>query len=177
MNPPGWGEMIIYLAVMEEFVRRINPCKIAEKGEFLFQKQQYINTIPTIHSKSLNYYANGTGRDSYISSSAGGLTKMNRPGEFRATFYNGLRSQDNLYTPKRCRSGIATKKQKGDFYTKSQSFKSHKNFNIQKSYRAYQKHLDGRLSRPKTAQNLPRYTKVKSKFSKSSVAYGRRERA
>ena len=48
--------------------------KIDEKGEFLFQKQRYIDTIPTIHSKSVMYYANGTGRDSYIINSAGGFT-------------------------------------------------------------------------------------------------------
>ena len=126
-----------------------DPCKIFEKGEFVFQKQRHIDTIPTIHSKSLMYYSNGTGRDGYIYSSAGGLTKLNTPGECRNTFYNGLRHHKSSYTPKRCKSKRATLSEKADFYTKTQDYKGHQNYNVQKEYRNYQRTLDRRLSRPK----------------------------
>ena len=58
---------------------------------------------------------------------------------------------------------------------KSQAFKGHKSFAMQKSYRVYQNCLDRRLSRPKTANLQGRYKKVQPKFSKSSKAYGARD--
>lgn len=47
--------------------------------------------IPSIHSKGVNYVNNGGGRDTYISSSAGGLRAMYVPAQFKNTFYNNLR--------------------------------------------------------------------------------------
>lgn len=128
--------------------------KIYEKGEFLFQKQRYIDTIPFIHSKSVAYYSNGTGRDGYINASAGGFTKLNTPGEHRNSFYNNLRSSSKNYTPKRCKSSIATMRQRTDYYTKTQDFKTSAYSGAQKAYRRYQKQADFRLSRPKLKVKL-----------------------
>ena len=77
-----------------------DPWKIADKGEFLYQKQRYVDAMPVIHSKSLIYHPNGGGRDSYIFASSGGFTKQHSSGEFRNTFYNSLRQQDAVYSPK-----------------------------------------------------------------------------
>ena len=110
---------------------------------------RHVDTIPYIHSKSLNYYANGTGRDSYISSSAGGLTKLNIPRQFRDTFYNQLRQNDNSYTPQRCKSRLATKSQKNDFHTKTQDFRSHQSHSVQKIYNKYQRMRNNSLALPK----------------------------
>jgi hypothetical protein len=52
------------------------PVKIEELGTFYFSKQRPRDSMPTIHSKGVNYVNNGGGRDTYISSSAGGLRMM-----------------------------------------------------------------------------------------------------
>ena len=80
-QPTGHGRDDYIFGSNGGFYPQTNSCKIYEKGEFLFQKQRHIDTIPYIHSKSVMYNANGTGRDSYINSSAGGFTKLNVPGD------------------------------------------------------------------------------------------------
>ena len=54
-------------------------CKIEEQGTFVHQKHRPREFTPVIHSKSVLYHNNGGGRDTYISSSSGGLTSMNAP--------------------------------------------------------------------------------------------------
>jgi hypothetical protein len=132
-----------------------NSNKIYEKGQFANQKQRYIDTIPSIHSKSVMYCPNGTGRDSYIHASSGGFTKLNMPGEQRNnTFYSNLRQSNYQNTPKRCKSNQATRTQRADYYTKTQDFKTHAFNNTQFAYRRYQKNADYRLSRPKLKVKL-----------------------
>jgi len=47
--------------------------------------------MPAIHSKAVQYLNNGGGRDTYISTSAGGLRSPYEPAHFKRTFYNNLR--------------------------------------------------------------------------------------
>ncbi|CAI2379507.1 unnamed protein product [Moneuplotes crassus] len=173
-QPTGMGRDDYIWRSNGGFCPSSNSCKIYEKGEFLFQKQRHVDSIPAIHSKSLMYHTNGGGRDTYIASSAGGLTKQNTAGEIRNTFYNGLRSQDFGYNPKRCKSGIATRKQREDFYTKTQGFKSHKSIAIQSSYRRYQKSQDNRLALPKPSDpRQKKYRQATLKLIQASRAYGK----
>ena len=45
-------------------------------GSFVIQKNRHRNHFASIHSKPVNYTNNGSGRDTYISDSAGGLKTM-----------------------------------------------------------------------------------------------------
>ena len=47
---------------------------------------------PCIHSKPVQYVANGSGRDSYIQMSAGGLNAAYEPGRMVDPFLTGLRA-------------------------------------------------------------------------------------
>ena len=122
----------------------------------------HIHTIsPVIHSKPIHYTSDGTGRDSYIVRSGGGLFNEYVPGSAKNGFYNSLRqyiyfyfisisnSKSLLYdntslSPKRSRSPG-----KKDFFMTSQS---HFNSTQKASFRKmsnYQKVLDLKLSKPK----------------------------
>mmetsp|Transcript_38568 Transcript_38568/g.38079 ORF Transcript_38568/g.38079 Transcript_38568/m.38079 type:complete len:102 (+) Transcript_38568:350-655(+) len=93
----------------------------------------------------------------------------------RNTFYNGLRASGFAHTPKRCQSGIATRRQRQDFYTKTQSFKSRRSSAIQNSYRKYQRYQDSRLSCPRPADShQKKYKPDTLKVLKACQAFGKR---
>jgi hypothetical protein len=46
------------------------------KGSFVIQKSRHRNDLAHIHSKPVNYTNNGSGRDTYISDSSGGLKSI-----------------------------------------------------------------------------------------------------
>jgi len=78
-------------------------------GTFYFLKQRAKYSLPTIHSKGVQYINNGGGRDTYISDSAGGLRTMYAPAQFKTTFYNNLRVYDKAADSKNVRSRTATR--------------------------------------------------------------------
>ena len=121
--------------------RNVQP----EKGT-MDSRDIHIHTIsPVIHSKPIHYTSDGTGRDSYIVRSGGGLFNEYVPGSAKNGFYNSLRQYDNTsLSPKRSRSPG-----KKDFFMTSQS---HFNSTQKASFRKmsnYQKVLDLKLSKPK----------------------------
>ena len=73
--------------------------------------------MPSIHSKGVAYINNGGGRDTYISSSAGGLRTMHLPAHGKRTFYNNLRVYQPIGGYKRTVSSTATIKERGDVFT------------------------------------------------------------
>eukprot|EP00347_Sterkiella_histriomuscorum_P021970 403332137 len=130
------------------------PTKIEELGTFYFQKQRATNTLPTIHSKGVQYVNNGGGRDTYISNSSGGLRTMYSPAQFKNTFYNNLRVYDKAVQSKNVRSRTATKSQRGDVFTRSQTHFNDKFSRESNFIRHYQKNMDLRLSMPKGLQQV-----------------------
>ena len=121
--------------------RNVQP----EKGT-MDSRDIHIKTIsPVIHSKPIHYTSDGTGRDSYIVRSSGGLFSEYVPGSVKSGFYNSLRQYDNTsLSPKRSRSPG-----KKDFFLTSQS---HFNSTQKASFRklnSYQRMLDTKLSKPK----------------------------
>ncbi|CAI2381880.1 unnamed protein product [Moneuplotes crassus] len=58
-------------------------------------KEVHLTTSsPYIHSKPVHYSTNGTGRDTYISCSSGGLYSSDKAGSGRDTFFNSLRKYE-----------------------------------------------------------------------------------
>ena len=113
-------------------------------------KQRPRDAIPSIHSKGVNYINNGGGRDTYISSSAGGLRSLHTPAQFKKnTFYTNLRVYNPLPGYSRTRSNTATMKERGDVFTKTQQSFNHKFHREMSAIKNYQNKLDMRLSRPK----------------------------
>jgi len=53
--------------------------RVDEIGSFVTSKQRHSSDLPKIHSKSIGYTNNGGGRDTYISSSSGGLKQIYQP--------------------------------------------------------------------------------------------------
>ncbi len=143
-------------------------------GTFYFTKQRPQDDLPTIHSKGVNYINNGGGRDTYISSYAGGLRTLTQPAPYKRTFYNNLRVYDRKGTPIRplsvykgpgsftanClinRSRSMMKKQyvstsndvESDVFIRCQLKFNDKYATQARHVRYYQKHMDQRLSQPK----------------------------
>ena len=93
-NPNGTGrDSYIHsnhggLSVMKE--NNTQPdCGAMDSREYHLQASS-----PFIHSKPVHYSTNGTGRDTYISWSSGGLYSQDSPGSGKGTFYNTLRRYD-----------------------------------------------------------------------------------
>lgn len=118
-------------------------------------KEIHIKVVsPVIHSKPVHYASDGTGRDSYIVRSSGGLFNEYQPGSTKNSFYTSLRQYETgkaSYNQKR-RSLSPSLKEKGDIFLRSQShFNSTAMSSIQKM-KTYQRILDNRLSKPKIAK-------------------------
>lgn len=60
-------------------------------GSFVITKTVPKQSTANIHSKPVGYTSNGGGRDSYISSNAGGMKAMHQNANYKRTFYNNLR--------------------------------------------------------------------------------------
>ena len=111
------------------------------------------NISPYIHSKPVYYMSDGTGRDSYIVRSSGGLFEEYKPGSTKNSFYTTLRQYETgkaSYDQRR-RSLSPSIKEKSDVFLRSQGhFNSTALANIKKM-KTYQRMLDKRLSVPKHA--------------------------
>ena len=70
-------------------------------------KKPYRSSLPVIHSRTLNYHSNGTGRDAYIGVSSGGLMSDTNAGQFKNSFYNTLRSYDSTRNSQDWSSGAS----------------------------------------------------------------------
>ena len=106
---------------------------------------------PVMIAKNLHYHADGSGRDTYINVSSGGLAASYTPGEYGRTFKTSLRSYNRTESCGKYRnmSGRGTKKEKSDFFVKSQNHFGYKHDAEMKQFSNYMKGLDQRLSRPK----------------------------
>mmetsp|Transcript_37688 Transcript_37688/g.36145 ORF Transcript_37688/g.36145 Transcript_37688/m.36145 type:complete len:126 (+) Transcript_37688:224-601(+) len=110
--------------------------------------------MPSIHSKGVAYINNGGGRDTYISSSSGGLRLFHQPAHGKRTFYNNLRVYAPVTGYKRTVSSTATLREKRDVFTHTQQHFNDK-FNRELCMiKNYQKLLDSRLSRPKLVSQV-----------------------
>eukprot|EP00347_Sterkiella_histriomuscorum_P021455 403333917 len=72
------------------------PKNYDKPGSFLpkVSRDRYKEKVPVIHSRSVNYRQDGSGRDSYIMHGNGGYSNSNKPQEFREAFKNSLRSYE-----------------------------------------------------------------------------------
>ena len=121
-------------------VRNVQP----EVGKMNWKEVHIKTNSPIIHSKPVHYSTNGTGRDTYISSSSGGMHLESSPGS-RKTFFNSLRSYDSRnqsYSPARSPA------KRGSFMRSQSYFNTSQNSGFSK-IRVHQKMLDTRLSKPK----------------------------
>ena len=125
--------------------RNIQP----EKGSMNSREIHMKVNSPVIHSKPVYYSTNGTGRDSYIARSSGGLHSEYSPGSTRSSFYTNLRRYDDNSVSPRRRSVSPSPRGKKDVFLRSQQhFNSSHLANIKKM-KTHQKLLDSRLSKPK----------------------------
>ena len=131
--------------------RNVQP----EKGN-MNSTSIHIHTIsPVIHSKPVHYNSNGTGRDSYISRSSGGLYSEYVPGSSKNRFYTSLRKYEpsRHVSPFRNRS-YSPSPMKKDVFLKSQThFNSSQMYNL-KVLKNHQREMDSRLSIPKRSIKL-----------------------
>jgi hypothetical protein len=73
------------------FCKMHEPVKYPQVGSFV-TKRHVVENAPQIHAKPLYYYANGTGRDSYIVETSGGFNNVASFIEYRQAFVKSLRS-------------------------------------------------------------------------------------
>ena len=73
------------------FNKMYNPIKWPNVGTFVPKRVPRENT-PLMHPMPVYYHSNGTGRDSYIVETGGGLHNLSRMIEYREAFVKSLRS-------------------------------------------------------------------------------------
>ena len=118
-----------------------------EKGNMDTKELHMMTISPVINSKPVHYVSDGTGRDSYIVRSSGGLFNEYNPGSTKNSFYTSLRNYDRtIYNRK---SLSPRRSDKNDVFRKSQShFNSTTKSNFNK-IKTYQQMMTNRLSKPK----------------------------
>ncbi|CDW79504.1 UNKNOWN [Stylonychia lemnae] len=149
---------------------------------------------PVIHSRSIQYHSNGSGRDSYIVRGQGGFQIDSSPGAQSNSFYNSLRQYDpnQRYIMRRSGSNSpsgnmtspTTNSKKNpfkDYLVEGQNTYSNGQVKHQlNALNMYQKQLDSRLSQPKyslqqdgnmmeQSRSALNITKVQNKFQGSST--------
>ena len=107
----------------------------------------YHEPSPIIHSKAIFYQSDGTGRDSYVTISSGGLHNATSYGKFKTTFYNGLRNYGSL--PHTFRKSAQSMSPKKDSFSATAFIYRNKYPQLLKTMSAYQGKMSARLSKPK----------------------------
>ena len=122
-----------------------------EKGSMNCKELHMMTVSPFIHSKPVHYHSNGTGRDSYIVRSSGGLYSEYVPGSSKNAFYTGLRQYEDSRSQSPFGRSLSprVKGTKKDVFLRSQNhFNSTHQSNFRKM-KSYQRGLDNRLAIPK----------------------------
>ena len=89
-------------------------------ASFVVTKSRPKDSMAAIHSKPVCYTNNGSGRDTYISTSSGGLQNIYQPASHKRTFYNNLREYTKIEHPaNRTKSNTATVEEKADLFARS----------------------------------------------------------
>ena len=130
-----------------------------ELGTFM-KSIQYKEKSPRIDSKGVYYHSDGTGRDSYVVVSSGGLVKAANAGEYKSTFYQQLRQYENRNGSHPSSKNFLkmnrsiSPKSKQDIYFQTMANFSKKHQHESKLISMYQHQMDKRLSKPKIKKAL-----------------------
>mmetsp|Transcript_24187 Transcript_24187/g.27404 ORF Transcript_24187/g.27404 Transcript_24187/m.27404 type:complete len:185 (-) Transcript_24187:395-949(-) len=134
-----------------------------ECGSFRTVQKRYTrDQHPSIHSKSVHYHSDGTGRDSYIGIHSGGFHRPHTAGEYKRTFYNTLRHYERR----------PTSHNQKDLLTKCQNRMHEKDYYTAQKMKHYQRNQNDRLSRPKRLSD--NYHTVRESISVNRTTYTRR---
>ena len=107
------SKYIIFLHHLEQFFLTVLASFVVTKG-------RPVDRLANIHSKPVSYTNNGSGRDTYISASSGGLKNIYQPAYQKRTFYNNLREYTRIEHPaNRTKSNTATAEERSDLFSRS----------------------------------------------------------